>query len=105
MSRIWGMIKSLQIILLFPLALVNIPPNVQLLYFFMTYSCNTELVPSDFDYVEEASGPFNDKFEDQGYKSVFFLVNSASQFNNVNIVLLIGISIDLISKVLIRFKR
>lgn len=47
MSRLWGMIKSIQIILMFPLTLVDIPANVQLLYFFMTYNFNMELVPLD----------------------------------------------------------
>lgn len=46
MNRLWGVIKSLQIILLLPLTLVDIPPNVQLLYFFMNSNFNIQLVPS-----------------------------------------------------------
>lgn len=69
------MIKSIQIILLFPLTLVEIPPNVQLLYFFMTYNFNMELIPSDIlslnflDFGEYSydsiTEHFNDKFDDQ----------------------------------------
>ena len=46
MNRLWGVIKSLQVILLLPLTLVDIPPNVQLLYFFMNSNFNIQLVPS-----------------------------------------------------------
>lgn len=48
MSRLWGMIKSIQIILMFPLTLVDIPPNVKLLYFFMTYNFNMDMLTIDY---------------------------------------------------------
>lgn len=46
MNKLWGMIKALQIILMLPLTHVDIPPNVQLLYFFMNSNFNIQLVPS-----------------------------------------------------------
>jgi hypothetical protein len=46
MNKLWGVIKSLQIILLLPLTRAHIPPNVQLLYYFMNSNFNIEIVPS-----------------------------------------------------------
>lgn len=46
MNKLWGMIKALQIILMLPLTFVDIPPNVQLLYFFMNSNFNIQLIPS-----------------------------------------------------------
>lgn len=40
MNKLWGMNKALQIILMLPLTFVDIPPNVQLLYFFMNSNFN-----------------------------------------------------------------
>ena len=74
MNRLWGMIKSIQIILMFPLTLIDIPANVQLIYYFMTYNCNLQLIPIDaylftlldFGSLNDPNEiPFNDKFDDQ----------------------------------------
>ena len=74
MSRLWGLIKTLQIILLLPLTLVDIPANVQLLYFFMTYNFNLEFLNLDAlkfkfitiedTYTQESDRVYNDKFDD-----------------------------------------
>jgi hypothetical protein len=47
MNRLWGIIMSVQIILVFPLILVDIPSNVQLLYFFMNQNMNMQILPLD----------------------------------------------------------
>ena len=72
MSKLWGMIRSLQIILFLPLTLVNMPPNVQLLYFFMTYNFNFYFIPLGSISLnmlsfgsKEAESPFNDQFDNQ----------------------------------------
>ena len=76
MNTFWGIIKSVQIILLYPLILVDIPPNVQLLYFFMNQNLNIQILPLDFlifkflDFESANSSTaqslaFNDKFDDQ----------------------------------------
>ena len=48
MNRLWGMIRPLQIIIMLPLTLINIPPNVQLLYFFMANNFNMQFIPLGF---------------------------------------------------------
>ena len=66
MSQLWGMIRSLQIILFLPLTLVNMPPNVQLLYFFMTFNCNFQFLPIGHSFQMDYGGtstPFNDQFD------------------------------------------
>lgn len=114
MSRLWGMIKSIQIILMFPLTLVEIPANVQLLYFFMTYNFNMELVPLDslsFQFMDFESSsypvqvPFNDKFEDQGFNSLYFLENGSSNVSNINVALLISFLAIAVHKLLDHYKR
>lgn len=74
MSKLWGVIKSLQIILLLPLTLVDIPPNVQLLYFFMNSNFNIEIVPSatlNFGFLPlyggsyQSATQFSDEFSNQ----------------------------------------
>ena len=47
MSRLWGMISSMQLIVLMPLMSVSIPGNVQLLYYFISYNMNFQIIPMD----------------------------------------------------------
>ena len=47
MSRLWGMISSMQLIVLMPLISVSIPGNVQLLYYFISYNMNFQVIPMD----------------------------------------------------------
>jgi hypothetical protein len=47
MSRLWGLIGSMQLIVMMPLMSVNIPGNVQLLYYFINYNMNFQIIPMD----------------------------------------------------------
>lgn len=47
MSRLWGLINSIQIIVLMPLISLNFPANVQLVYSFISYNMNFQIVPID----------------------------------------------------------
>ena len=61
MSKLWGLIKPLQIILLLPMTLADFPPNVQLLYYFMNSNFNVELVPTtslSFGYLPMYGGAY-----------------------------------------------
>ena len=61
MSKLWGVIKSLQIILLLPMTTADFPANVQLLYYFMSSNFNIELVPSkslSFGYLSMYGGSY-----------------------------------------------
>ncbi|TNV74823.1 hypothetical protein FGO68_gene10275 [Halteria grandinella] len=48
MSRLWGNINSIQIVLQLPLCSVRMPANVQLIYYFIQYNFNIELIQLDF---------------------------------------------------------
>jgi|LauGreDrversion4_2_1035121.scaffolds.fasta_scaffold32681_1 hypothetical protein len=74
MNKLWGVVKSLQIILLLPLTLVDIPQNVKLLYFFMNSNFNLQLVPSSslsFSFLPfyggnySAATSYNSEFESE----------------------------------------
>jgi hypothetical protein len=58
------MIRAIQIILLLPLTLVTIPPNVQLLYFFMTFNFNMQLIPLGSFSTHISSSLSSDSFND-----------------------------------------
>ena len=47
MSRLWGLIGSMQLIVMMPLMSVNMPGNVQLLYYFINYNMNFQIIPMD----------------------------------------------------------
>ena len=84
---------------------MDIPPNVQLLYYFMTYNCNAELIPSGAAlFMQDKAEPYNDKFDDQGYKSVYLLENGQSTVNNVNNVLLAGVGYQILCGIFERVK-
>jgi hypothetical protein len=70
MNKLWGMIKALQIILMLPLTYSDIPPNVQLLYYFMNSNFNIQLIPSSSDPITlfplyGGSYPSQEAFTDQ----------------------------------------
>ena len=95
------MIRSIQIILLFPLTLVDFPPNVELLYYFITFSCNSEMISSDLLRInQEKSEPYNDKFDDQGYESLYLMENESSSINNLNYVFIAAVILHIMSKLL-----
>lgn len=52
-----------------------------------------------------AKTPFNDKFEDQGFASLYFLENGASNVSNINVALIFCLSIVAVVKLLERYKR
>ena len=73
MSRLWGLISSMQFIVLLPLMSVRIPANVQLLYNFILFNMNWQIIPMDlqaygvlaFNETEaEEYGAFSREFED-----------------------------------------
>jgi hypothetical protein len=64
MSKLWGVIKSLQIILFLPLTTADFPSNVDLLYYFMNSNFNIEIVPStslSFGYLPMYGGTYESR--------------------------------------------
>jgi hypothetical protein len=49
MSKLWGLISSMQFIVLLPLMSVRIPANVQLIYYFISYNMNWQIIPMDLE--------------------------------------------------------
>lgn len=47
MSRLWGLISSMQLIVLMPLMSISLPANVQLLYLFIKDNLNFQILPLD----------------------------------------------------------
>lgn len=76
----------------------------------MTYNCNAELFSSDSISLEaltylEKTDPYNDKFEDQGYYSIYILENAKPSINNINNMLILSLVIHLIHRMLEKFKK
>jgi|LauGreDrversion4_2_1035121.scaffolds.fasta_scaffold48137_2 hypothetical protein len=62
MSKLWGLITAMQFIVLFPLMSVRIPANVQLIYYFISFNMNFQVIPMDLQ--EYGILNFNETFED-----------------------------------------
>lgn len=49
MSRLWGMIDAIQIIVLLPLSSLSFPANVQLVFNFLQNNMNFQIIPVDLN--------------------------------------------------------
>ena len=92
MSKLWGLISSMQFIVLLPLMSVRIPANVQLIYYFISYNMNWQIIPMDLEAYgilsfnepeEEGADAYTREFEEQGYPYISMLQNLSENFMNV----------------------
>ena len=92
MSRLWGMIGSMQLIVLLPLIKVNIPGNVQLIYYFINYNMNFQIIPMDLESYGIVSfskkKAFSREYEEHGYPTKYVLANLGE--NIINLFTFIG---------------
>jgi hypothetical protein len=94
MTRLWGMITSMQIIVLMPLLSVDIPQNIHLVYQFISGNMNFQMVPFDleemgiFYFNETNDRSFSPYFQENGYESIYVLKNVNENFINLITVLL-----------------
>jgi hypothetical protein len=71
----------------------------------MTFSCNAELISTDLTFITDKSEAYNDKFEDQGYTSLYMLENGKSSINNVNYILAMAVIVHILHRVLERYSK
>jgi hypothetical protein len=101
MSRLWGLINSMQIIVMMPLISVEFPANVQLVYYFLSYNMNFQIIPLDLnaygilEFNETADVSFTAQFGQQGYTSLHMLQNITVIFVIAGVRLVVLITLHL----------
>lgn len=83
----------MQLIVLVPLTSVDIPANVQLLYYFINDNLNFQIIPIDlnrygiFEFDASEDQGYTPQFADQGYTSLYLLQNVNENFMNLVLVI------------------
>ena len=91
LNRIWGMVNSVQIVMLLPLGDVKLPANIHLTTSSIQSNTQHEIFKAiSFDNFEfKNTTPFSKEFEEQGYDSFFVIDNLRPIYKNINMFLML----------------
>jgi hypothetical protein len=86
LNRIWGMVNSVQIVMLLPLGEVRLPANIHLTTQSIQSNTQHEILRAlSFDNFEFTNTtPFSKEFQEQGYDSFFVIDNLRPIYKNIN---------------------
>jgi hypothetical protein len=116
LQQLWSMINTQQIIVLFPLFNLEMPANAQIFYGFIMELASFNILPMQDFYdkylpTPEWDEPLNEKFNNLGFQSTFFLNNMGTMVIGIamipllSLLLLVLIPLSRHSKRIAKFKN
>ena len=116
LQQLWSMINTQQIIVLLPLFNIEMPANAQIFYGFIMELASFNILPMQEFYdkylpTPEWDEPLNDKFNNLGFQSTFFLNNMGTMVIGLAMIpllsflLLVLIPLSRHSKRIAKFKN